>query len=144
MEELIVDWDLTNLIMLHGKFTWTNKCFRPSHIASHLDRLIFHIIFLSAKSSLKSYILPSLISDHKPIYIHIHLLPNFVPLPFLFLSLWLDLSNVEWLVVVSCKTWIPSNPIFILVKHDIKCSTKTYFIPPYLVIEGLKGKLKSL
>jgi len=113
MEEIIDEWDLIDVTPQTDKFTRTNKRQGPSHIASHLDRFLVHSHFISTNSTLKSFILPSLISYHKPISLHLRLLHDYGPLPFCFLPLWLGSQDVDCLVASAWNTWIPSTLVFI-------------------------------
>lgn len=96
-----------------GKFTWSNMRYGPGHITTRLDCFIVHISFLILDSTLKSYILPSIISDHKPISLHIQAVPVYGPLPFRFNPLWFSYQEVHALVKSAWRSWILGTPIFI-------------------------------
>jgi hypothetical protein len=108
------------------------------------------LYFLHQKVSLKSHILHSFISNHKPISLHLQALPNYGPLPFRFNNLWLNHQDGVELVKATLKTWIPGKPIFIweqklmLVKQAIKWWAKSSFISPSNEKEQIKGKLERL
>jgi len=78
MEELILEWDLLDIPPQLGKFTWSNMRARCGHIATRLDWILVNNNFLNQNASIKSYILPSLISNHKPISLHLKSLSNYV------------------------------------------------------------------
>jgi len=79
LQELIMEWDLLDIPPQWGKFTLTNICVDPGHIAARMDCFLVHNSFLHHNAAIKSYILPSLISDHKPISLHLSALPNYWP-----------------------------------------------------------------
>jgi hypothetical protein len=45
MEDLISDWDLSDVKLAKGKYTWSNKRVNPSFIAARLDRFLIHSDF---------------------------------------------------------------------------------------------------
>ena len=75
LEGLMEEWDLLDIKLQKGRYTWTNMRLGPGHTIARLDRFLIHSNFLSSNSSIKSYILPSLTYDNKPISLHIHDLP---------------------------------------------------------------------
>ena len=45
MEDLISNWDLSDVKPAKGKYTWSNKRVNSSFIAAHLDRFLIHSDF---------------------------------------------------------------------------------------------------
>ena len=113
MEDLIEDWDMLDISPQRGKFTWMNMRTEPGHIAARLNRFIVHNNFLQRNETLKYYIIPSIISDHKPISLHLQAFLNYGPLPFQFKPLWLNHQEAINIVETIWRTWIPGTPIFI-------------------------------
>ena len=56
VDELILDWDLSDVILSKGKFTWTNKRLGLGNIASKLDRFLiqdsFNLLGLNSSSKI--------------------------------------------------------------------------------------------
>jgi hypothetical protein len=67
LEELFANWDLLDIPPQCGTFTWTNMRVGLGHIDARLDQFLVHGSFIHRKSTIKYFILPSLISDHNPI-----------------------------------------------------------------------------
>jgi len=82
LEEIFSNSDLLDIPPRRGSFTWTNMRAGPGHIATWLDCFFVHCSHLHRNFSIKTFILPSLISDHKPISLHLQALPNFGPSPY--------------------------------------------------------------
>ena len=47
VEDLMLDWELEDILPENGKFTWSNKRIGPGHIAARLDRFLIHSSFLT-------------------------------------------------------------------------------------------------
>jgi hypothetical protein len=90
IEKLIKEWDLIDVKPQHWKLTWSNMRIGPGNIVSHLYCLLVHINFFHQNSTIKSLILPSLISDHKLISLNLHKILDYGPLPFHFNPLWIN------------------------------------------------------
>jgi hypothetical protein len=71
VEDIILDWELEDIKMTRGKYTWSNKINGPRHIAIRLDRFLVQIPFLLLGLNAESNILPFSASDHKPISLEI-------------------------------------------------------------------------
>jgi hypothetical protein len=118
-------------------------------IAARLDHFLVHSSHLHHKSSIKSYIFPSITFDHKPISLHLQTLPNFGPLPFKFNPLWLQHQEVVELVEAHWNTWIFGTPVFIweqklsMVKQALKQWAKSFFISPSMEKIQIKHKLEE-
>lgn len=40
MEDCISNWDLLDILLKKGRYTWTNRRVEKNHIAAHLDRIL--------------------------------------------------------------------------------------------------------
>jgi endonuclease/exonuclease/phosphatase family metal-dependent hydrolase len=81
--DLISDWDLQDVKSSKGKYTWNNRCSGLCHIAARLDRFLINNNFLLSPQEISSHILPSVVSDHKPISLNFNnpeLWPSSLPL----------------------------------------------------------------
>eukprot|EP00253_Pinus_taeda_P010309 PITA_10309 len=87
LESIIIVEDL-NLTLL-SKYTWSNKRVGPRHIAARLDRFLVQGSFLLLGLEVRSHILHSSISDHKPISLELLTPKDLGPIPFRFSSLWI-------------------------------------------------------
>ena len=67
VDEIILEWDLSDVIPTKGEFTWTNKRLGPGYIAVILDRVLIQDSFLILGLKSTSKILPFGGSNHKPI-----------------------------------------------------------------------------
>jgi hypothetical protein len=67
MEDLILDWELSDVKPMKGKYTWSNKRSNPGQIVVRLDRFLIHNNFFLYSLSITSKIIPSVLSNHKPI-----------------------------------------------------------------------------
>jgi exonuclease III len=88
--DLISNWDLQDIKPLKGRYTWNNRRSGLSHIASRLDRFLISNDFLLSSFDIESCIIPSALSDHKPISLSFSIPQNLGPIPFHFNPLWLD------------------------------------------------------
>jgi hypothetical protein len=100
MEELIEDWDLLDVKQQRGKFTSSNMHSGHGYVANRLEWFLFHNDFLSRDYVLKSFILLSIIFDHKPISLHLQETPTYNPFPFSFEPLWINYTEVDKMVEV--------------------------------------------
>ena len=84
VEDLMSDWELEDISLINGKFTWSNKRIGPGHITARLDRFLIHSSFLTLGLMETSNILPHYTSNHKPI--SLSLSPGLLlgPIPFQF------------------------------------------------------------
>jgi len=150
MEGLLEEWDLLDIKPKKETYTWTNMGLGPRHIATRLDIFLIHSHFLSSNTSIKSYILPSLTYDHKPISLHIHDLLKYGPLPFHFNPLLINHPKVISLVELNWKAWVLGTPVYIweqkliVVKQALKIWAKSFYIPSDKEKKYLKVKLDNL
>lgn len=146
MEELLVDWDMLDINSQKGRYAWSNMRSGPGHIAAILDNFLIHNNFLNINSSIKSYILPSIIFDHKPISLHVHEILEYGLLPFRFKPSWINHHEVLSFVESS---WVLGTPVFIweqklvTVKQGLKLWAKSSFNTPKKEKEVLKAKLDN-
>ena len=82
VDDIISEWDLSDVISTKGQFTWTNKRLDPGHIAARLDRFLVQDSFLILGLNTTSKILPFGGSNHKPIMLQIRKDQNLGPIPF--------------------------------------------------------------
>lgn len=102
VEDIILGWDLMDIMPVKGNFTWFNKRLGPGHVASRLDRFLVHSSFLSLGLLASSKILPNSTFDHKPIQLELALDHNLGPIPFRFSPIWIH--HDDFLNVVF-KSW---------------------------------------
>jgi hypothetical protein len=86
-EDMINEWDLLDIKLVKGKYTWTNKRSGLGHIVSKLDRFLIHNSLLLWDFTFKPRILLSILFDHKLISLHFQISPYYDPLPFRFTPL---------------------------------------------------------
>eukprot|EP00253_Pinus_taeda_P008302 PITA_08302 len=83
------DRDLMDIMLISGKYTWSNKRVGLGHIAAKLDHFLVQSSFLLLGLEARSHILHSSISDHKPIRLELLTTKDLGPIPFRFSSLWI-------------------------------------------------------
>jgi len=67
VESIMQDWDLLDIKLKKGKFTWSNKRFGLGHISARLDCFLVQSSMLLSGLLIISRILSTSVSDHKPI-----------------------------------------------------------------------------
>jgi hypothetical protein len=100
MDDLISLWYLVDINPIMGRFIWTNKRIKPSHIAARLDRFLVQSSFLESDFSTSSKIVSWSTYEHMPIFLQLKEIPNYGPIPFHFHNLWLH--NKTTLDVITC------------------------------------------
>jgi exonuclease III len=111
--DLISDWDMQDIKPIKGHYTWNNRRAGLQHIAARLDRFLINSNFLLSPLDISSQILPSAISDHKPIILSFRPSQNLGPLPFRFNQLWLDNSDIPLLVTAAWNASFSRSPNFV-------------------------------
>lgn len=86
-----------------GKFTWKNKRISPGHIAARLDKFLVQSSFLLMGLNGSSKILPSRVSDHKPIWMELKEATNLGSIPFRFIPLWI---HKEGFLKIAQEVWM--------------------------------------
>eukprot|EP00253_Pinus_taeda_P012689 PITA_12689 len=86
-EHLLQDWDLLDIKPSTGKFSWSNKRVGRGHIAARLDRFFIQSSFLLLGIEPRMHILPSSISDHKPVKLELLAHLDLGSIPFRFIPL---------------------------------------------------------
>ena len=104
VDEIILDWDLSDVKPSKGKYTWNNKRLDPGHIAARLYWFLVQNTFLLLTLNLSSKILPFGGSDHKPILLEMVNDNNLGPIPFRFNPMWA--KRPDFLRIVS-ESWSP-------------------------------------
>jgi hypothetical protein len=131
------DWDMQDIKPTKGNYTWNNRRVGLQHIAARLDRFLINNNFLLSPLDISSQILPSAISDHKPITLSFRSPQNFGPLPFRFNQLWLDNPDIPTLVAQAWTTSISGSPNFVwesklkAVKISLKDWVKKSYTAPH-------------
>eukprot|EP00253_Pinus_taeda_P012315 PITA_12315 len=113
VEDIMLGWDLEDIKLSSGKYTWSNKRTGPNHIAARLDRFLVHSSFLTSGLMASSKILPNLTSDHKPILLELSLDCNLGPIPFRFSPLWIQQEGFQEVVSDSWNRPVHGSPFFV-------------------------------
>ena len=113
VEDLMLDWDLEDIIPDRGKFTSSNKRIGPGHIAARLDRFLIHSSFLTLGLMATSKILPHYTSDHKPISLSLYPEERLGPIPFRFSPIWVNQEGFLDIVSNSWKDPVYGSPFFV-------------------------------
>ena len=58
VDDLILDWDIYDVIPSKGNFTWTNKSLGPGHISARIDIFLIQDSFLLLGFNTSSKIIP--------------------------------------------------------------------------------------
>ena len=82
VDEIVMEWGLSDIIPTKGKYTWNNKRMGPWHIVARLDRFLVQDSFLLLGLNPTSKILAFGGSYHKPISLEMKKDQNLGPIPF--------------------------------------------------------------
>ena len=85
--------NLVDISPSNGKYTWSNKRVGKSNIKEGLDRILIQENIVAVHSSIKSKIIHTTTSNHKPVTIVMGKMENQGLLPFRYSSIW-D-NNIE-------------------------------------------------
>jgi len=135
VEDLMLEWELEDILPENGKFTWSNKRLGPGHIAARLDRFLIHSSFLTLGLSATSKILPHVTSDHKPISLSLSVGINLGPTPLRFSSIWVNHEGFLNLVSNSWNEPVQGSPFYVWeeklrrLKYDLKAWANTLSSP---------------
>ena len=130
VEDLMMDWELEDIIPDRGKFTWSNKRIGPGHIAARLDCFLIQSTFLTLGIMATSNILPHYTSDHKPISLSLSSGEKLGPIPFRFIPIWVNQEGFFDLVANSWKQPVYGSPFYVWegklrrLKADLKAWAK--------------------
>ena len=113
VDELILDWEVSEVIPSKGKFTWTNKRMGPWHIAARLDKFMIQESFLLLGFNPSSKILPFGGSYHKPILLEVKKEQNLSLICFRFSPLWATHKDFLGLLIESWSALVSRSPFYI-------------------------------
>ena len=82
LEDFIISWNLIDIKLKKGKFTWNNNIVGPGHIAARLDRFLVSSSFPNKPLLPVSSIMSSTTSNHRPISILFSEIENLGPMAF--------------------------------------------------------------
>ena len=88
VDEIIMDWDLLDVIPSKGKYTWNNTRLGPWHINTRMDIFLVQDTFLFQGLNSSSKIFPFGGSDHKSIFLKMRNDKNIIPIPLRVSPLW--------------------------------------------------------
>ena len=95
LEDLALQWGLTDIKPKNGVFTWSDKIIVPGHIAARLDHVLVSTHLLRNHPFPESKLLCSAVSDLNPLCLFFPPVENLGPLPFRFNHLWLESEGVQ-------------------------------------------------
>ena len=95
LEDLALQWGLTDIKPKNGVFTQSNKRIRPGHIAARLDHVLVSTHLLRNHPFPESKLLYSVVLDLKPLCLFFPPVENLGALPFRFNHLWLESEGVQ-------------------------------------------------
>lgn len=104
LEEIMEQHNLLYIPPSNGKYTWGNKRVGKSNIKERLDRILIQENIAVVCSAIKTKIIHTTTSDHKPMAIVMGKMENQGPLPFRYSSIW-D-SNIEIIELIK-EAWEP-------------------------------------
>ena len=129
---------MLDIALKQGKFTWTNRRTRLSHIAARLDRFLLHRDWLLEGWNITSNIIASRELDHKPISLKFQEGEDLDPIPFRFSPIWFQENGVMDLITTAWNTPVTGSTRFVWesklkeVKHSLKQWDKEHFCLPHL------------
>eukprot|EP00253_Pinus_taeda_P008823 PITA_08823 len=98
LQGIIETHNLIDIPPNNGKFTWRNKRVGIHNIKERLDRILIHERIVSGFSSVKSKIVHTSASDHKPVVLILDNGRNLGPLPFKHSKSWDSKEDVRKLI----------------------------------------------
>ena len=113
VDDLILDWGLSDIIPAKWKYTWNNKSLGPGHIAARLDRFFIQDSFLLLGMNSFSKILAFGGSYHKPILLEMKKYQNLGRMPFRFSPLWVSQKDFMRIVVEVWTVLVTISPFYI-------------------------------
>ena len=99
VDDIILEWGLSDVIPYKGKYTWNNKRLGLGHIAARLDRFLVQDSFLLLGMNPSSKILVFGGSDHKHVMLEMRKDLNIGPIPFRFSPMWV--SHKDFMEIVG-------------------------------------------
>ena len=112
VDEIVMEWGLSDVIPAKGKYTWNNKRMGPRHIAARLDRFLVQDSFILLGLNPTSKILAFGGSDHKPITLEMKKDQNLGPIPFQFSPLWASHNEFLGIVVKAWSASVKGSPFY--------------------------------
>jgi exonuclease III len=113
MEYLMPFYDLMDINLAYGRFTWSNKRQGPGHTIARLDWFLISRTILEDAIVPLSRILPWVGLDHIPITLELSSPIPLGPIPFHFNPCWEEDPSFWGMVSVSWNSWIEGSSVFI-------------------------------
>jgi len=113
LEEIMEQHNLTYIPLSNGKYTLSNKRVGKSNIKETLDRTLRQENIVTVHSSIKSKILHTTASDHKPVTIVMGKMENQGPLPFRYSSIWDSNTEISELFKEAREPRVTGSPQYI-------------------------------
>lgn len=112
-EGIISEWDLMDIVLEKGIFTWSNKRQGRGHIANRLDRFLVQSDLMLEAIELNSFIIANGTSDHKPISLEIKEVEDYGPISCRFNPLWLQAPEVSSIIRRQWRNLVNSSLAYI-------------------------------
>jgi hypothetical protein len=135
VEDIMSEWELEDVKLTKGNYTWLNKRAGSGHIAARLERFLVQRSLLLLDLNLTSSILLHSVSDHKPIMLEISSDKNLGPIPFRFSPAWIQIDGYQNLVTKIWNEQIKGSTFFVWeerltrLKATLKSWAKTHTSP---------------
>ena len=113
VDEIVMDWGLSDVIPAKGKYTWNIKRMGSGHSATRMDRFLVQDSFLLLGLNPSSKILAFGGSDHKPITLEMKKDQNLGPIPFWFIPLLASHNEFLGIVAKAWSTSVTGSPFYI-------------------------------
>lgn len=110
LEEIMEQHNLIDIPPSNGKYTWTNKRVGKINIKERLDKILIQENIVAVHSSLKTKILHTTASNHKPVTIVMGKMENQGPLPFRYDSTWDNNAEISELVKEAWEPRVTGSP----------------------------------
>ncbi|GMP97184.1 hypothetical protein CsSME_00045547 [Camellia sinensis var. sinensis] len=108
----ILQAELVDLSYGGCQFTWANKRTSGDYIASKIDRVLVNETWLDAFPASFATFLPSGISDHSPVVVHISDKVTSFKKPFKYFDFWVDHEDFSSVVSTIWNQYIQGVPMF--------------------------------
>lgn len=112
MNDLIVDWDLYNVISKTGKFSWSNHRSGDNHIAARLGKFLLHNSWIMEGLECLSAIKAQGDFDHQPIMLQLEKPKNLGLVPFSFNFAWIQEDGVVDLIMQAWNSIVQGSSTY--------------------------------
>ena len=113
VEALIRSWDLNDIKLPRGRFTWNNNKTGSAIILARLDHFFVQSSLLDSNLIISSKNLPKTSSDHHPISLLFKEEEDHGPIPFCFSPMWIEREGFLETLSEVWMQYVDGSPSFV-------------------------------